>query len=321
MEYHEPAAWWQLYDLQDFESYCREFVINGRFHPSVPKEIREEYLLAEYMMAHAYYHPLLYDEAYSKVLRIVEHAVRLRCNQLDIRTVAGINKRTGKTNKQKLESLIDELELKEPTKRLREFLHKLRDERNEYMHSDKEGNSGGLLRARVRRCCVLLNVLFMDEQYFLKTHEHKLQMMDKIEPFRTCAATLSLLGHHGLIEGVLLTAADHTSNGWVYCLHIATVPAEIDNILATGHQELKSFPVKDLAIDNTGITARLADIDEPLSITPTNYSSAMEHLRKYNTIRDKASEQYIRDAEFNLFMHLDIDIVKWGYEWGWKAVY
>jgi hypothetical protein len=307
MQYHEPAEWWQLYDLHDFESYCREFVIRGRFHKSVPQVIIEEYLLAEYMMAHAYYHPPLYDEAYSKMLRIVEKAVKLRCTQLGL-----------KTNKI-LAALIDDITIKEPTKGLKDLLHKLRMDRNAYMHASIESDQGGLLRARMRRCVVMLNVLFMDEQYFLKTHEHKLQMMDIMEPFKEGVFAVSLLDHNVLAEAILLTAVDHTGKGWVYCLHIATVPKEVDNVLSTGYPEWKPFPVKDLVINTTGITARMADLDKPITITRTNHPVALEHLRKYNTIRNQASEQYIKEAEFSLAMHLEIDMVKWGYEWGWQA--
>lgn len=118
----------------------------------------------------------------------------------------------------------------------------------------------------------------------------------------------------------MLTAADNISKGWVYCLHIATVPREVDNVLSTGIPEWKPFPVKDLVIDNDGIIARLADIDKPITIKRINYPPAIEHLTKYNSIRNQASEQYIKDAEFSLLLSLEIDLVKWGYDWGWQVV-
>jgi hypothetical protein len=307
MEYHEPAVWWKLYDLHDFESYCREFVIRGRFHPSVPGEIREEYLLAEYMMAHAYYHPLLYDEAYSKVLRIVELAVKLRCTQLGLK------------NDKILAGLIDDITTKEPTKGLNDLLHKLRDDRNKYMHASKDRDLGGILRARMRRCVVLLNVLFMDEQYFLKAHEHKLLMMDKMEPLGIGAYALKLKDKEVLAELMLLSATVHTADGWVYCLHIAPVPEKVDDILEGELPEWIPFPVKDLVIEPNKVTALLADIGELITITRTNNPVTLAHLNKYEAKRNEASEQYLKRAELLHMMHLDISLVKFGYDWGWQA--
>jgi hypothetical protein len=129
MEYHKPAEWWQLYDLHDFESYCKEFVIKGRFHPSVPKEVVSGYALGEHMMAYAYYYQPLYDEAYSKILRITEMAVRVRCKQLGI-AVTAINRKNGKPEDIEFLKLINEIAKKEPNKNLKDLLHKLRTDRN-----------------------------------------------------------------------------------------------------------------------------------------------------------------------------------------------
>lgn len=314
MEYHEPDKWWKRQHLHNFESYSSEFVIRGRFHKSVPKEVSEEYILAEYMMAHAYYHPGLYAEAYSKVLRLTETAVRIRCDKLGIDVFRKAAKPAGDPRPKALGQLINELVAKEPTKGLGELLHQLRDERNDYMHGALTAKETALRRARIRRCVVMLNVLFMDEQYFVKAHEHMVRVMDKLEPFKSGAFAVNMLGKEVLAEGMLPISAHYTSNGWVYCLLVATVPADIHNFPAREYPEWIPFPITDLVIAGK-VTAQLADSSDSITICRTNHPAALAHLSKYDTKRNEASELYIKEAEFNFTMHLDISLVKFGYEW------
>ena len=65
--------------MPDFDTYCVKSVVKGLFHPSVPKDVIDAYEVAEYMMAHAYYHWPLYDESFTKLLLITEMAIKIRC--------------------------------------------------------------------------------------------------------------------------------------------------------------------------------------------------------------------------------------------------
>ncbi|MGI8582549.1 MAG: hypothetical protein ACR2KX_10140, partial [Chitinophagaceae bacterium] len=56
MNYHIPDDRWQNFGFNNFKKYCDKEVVKGRFHPCVPKDITEAFIIAEYIMAHAYYH-------------------------------------------------------------------------------------------------------------------------------------------------------------------------------------------------------------------------------------------------------------------------
>ena len=119
MEYHVPDNRWQIFGMDNFANYVEKAVVKGQFHPSVPADIVEAYKMAEYMMAHAYYHYPLYHEALSKVLRIIEMAVKFRCQQIKI-NLTQIAKRKGKQEEGKrvLKHLMDDIAKAEPVKKL-----------------------------------------------------------------------------------------------------------------------------------------------------------------------------------------------------------
>ena len=79
MEYHKPDDTWAALGYNDYDYYVNKCVIKGLFHPVVPKDIVDSYKVAEYMMAFAYYHYPMYDEAAAKIMLIIEYTISRRC--------------------------------------------------------------------------------------------------------------------------------------------------------------------------------------------------------------------------------------------------
>ncbi|RYE51422.1 MAG: hypothetical protein EOP48_18245 [Sphingobacteriales bacterium] len=153
MNYHEPDSRWAGFDIHDYNSYFRTYLVKGLFHSVVPHEVKEAYSMAEYMMAFAWYHYPLYDEAFFKVLRIIEMAVKLRCQQIDIqlRNTRLRNNKTVEETKM-LQQLANELRKAEPDKDLRILTEIIPKLRNSIMHPVRHSFAGSSSYGAVKRC-------------------------------------------------------------------------------------------------------------------------------------------------------------------------
>lgn len=153
--------------MNDFEDYKKNCVVKGQFHSLVPKDVVEAFEVAEYIMAHAYYHYPLYDEAYSKLLLIVEMAIKLRCKQLGIQIETGkINKKNGQPINKVLDVLIKEMAAIEPTKSIEKGLHWLRERRNSKMHPDGHFYMGSMVSPAMKIGVTILNKIFTPDNTF-----------------------------------------------------------------------------------------------------------------------------------------------------------
>src|SRR5687767_6120314 len=105
--YFEADLTWNTFGVISKEDYVSKFVFEGKFHSAVPQDIIDSFETAEYMMAHAYYHYKMYDEALKKMLAIFEMAVKLRCTEMGIELE--VSSKKWKTKKRRLFDLIDDL--------------------------------------------------------------------------------------------------------------------------------------------------------------------------------------------------------------------
>ena len=105
--YFQPHTLWKVFGAKNRKEYLEKYVIEGRFHSAVPQDVVEAYITAEYIMAHAYYHWAMYDEAPNKIYRIFEMAVKLLAKEKEIPLT--ITTRRGKVKDKKLYDLIEEV--------------------------------------------------------------------------------------------------------------------------------------------------------------------------------------------------------------------
>lgn len=111
INYFEPDPLMSYYQIHSGEEFVKAYLVKGDFGTDVPVDVKESYKTAEYLMAHAYYHWPMYDEACWKVLSIYEMAIQFRCKEL------GIEIKNSKEWKKNLDvlhkELIQELQLDE----------------------------------------------------------------------------------------------------------------------------------------------------------------------------------------------------------------
>jgi hypothetical protein len=247
-EYHEPDSRWEIFGKDDFDTYNKDYVVKGLFHSNVPKDIVDAYQVAEYMMAHAYYLYPLYDEASSKVLRISEMAVKLRCEELGISLMSTVyNKKLGAYQLKSLGNLMDELCGLEPNKKLEWQFDVSRNLRNSYMHPSRHSFMGGMSLGFIQRGVILFNKLFLPNDLFILLNEKLADVQSKLIPFSNQATILSDQKGYCLIKEIRICAAALVNSQWVYCLTCFPIIKDVKkHIEKHNSPSVLIFHVKDL---------------------------------------------------------------------------
>ncbi len=171
MLYHTPDNRWPIFGCKDYDSYLERYLVKGFFHKKVPEPILKEFETIEFLMAHAWYHYPMYDEAMNKLLRTLELAVKLKCKELNI-AVEFIDKKGRKQN-HTLAQLITFIHQRGEYKKLKIFLDHLKDLRNALMHPNQISFLGGMHYNKIILTINIINILFANEQQVLALDERR----------------------------------------------------------------------------------------------------------------------------------------------------
>jgi len=152
-EYHRPDERWGLWGINSYDEFIQKFMVIGKFHKGIPPEIIEEYKVVERLLCYSYYHFPLLDEAFSKVTRIFEAAVKLRMEELEIPAKKGY------------ESLYDKIKKIEPfisTTLFEEWIA-AKEQRNTFAHPTA-GSLKGIIHFRgLFQMVNIINTVFLDK--------------------------------------------------------------------------------------------------------------------------------------------------------------
>lgn len=315
MEYHQPDDRWDaVFGIPDFETYQTKLVVKGLFHPTVPKDVIDAYNVAEYMMALAYYHYPLYDEAFSKLLRITEMAVKLRCNQLGIEL-----KKEGSPINKKLSTLINELCIAEPGKDLKHGLTVIRNIRNSVMHPDKHSYSGAMSKGAIQSTVTLLNELFIPGPIFTPFLKHHDGIKKQLIDYQTGLFILEYQEKRYLIESARIEAAILVADHWIYYLVAYPVTLNIGDQMKTHSYSMPLlYFVNDLTLGENWISAKEAETNVPIKITTSNHPDNLATYQRFVAEREAAS---LNDK--SIYDHFVKDTIarkenEFWYKWLWK---
>ncbi len=218
-EWYEPDPIFSFLDNpKTQEEFAQNWVVKGRFHFKVPENILKSYVTAEYLMAHAWYHWPMFDEALKKLLGIVEMAVKLRCEALHIdlkfeRTDKLGNKTTGEKN---LATLIDQLSKAEPSKGLKTWLHHVRWLRNMYAHPKEHNLMGGIAVNKIKNIVNLINLIFLDEAPVKAAKAEFAKIQKEFANFKDGVFVLEYGQSRYLITETKLLEVFQVEEQWVY---------------------------------------------------------------------------------------------------------
>jgi len=164
-KWFEPDERWRYFGgFTELEKYLAEMVIKGNFHDNVPEDISKSYKTVEFIMAHAFYHWPMYDEAYNKLLRIIEMALKFKAQELGI----PVNhvKANGKETPKGMKVLVDQISkaISAPGG-FKRYLERATYLRNWDSHPTHHSYSGGMLKSSSAMDMInLINILFLDHR-------------------------------------------------------------------------------------------------------------------------------------------------------------
>lgn len=165
-DYFKPDKRWEIYGYKSQEEYAEKVVIEGYFHDQVSGDVVQAFKTAEYLMAHAYYHWEMFDEAFVKSLLTVELAVKQKAQLLGI----AIDRKNKKGEKIpiSLGKIIKKLCKPNYFQDLKRRLTRLQDLRNRIAHprqhsfAGPHGNSRNILYS-----INVVNRLFQDDEWHI----------------------------------------------------------------------------------------------------------------------------------------------------------
>jgi hypothetical protein len=200
-DWYQPDPIWEALGITQRETYVRRHVFAGRFHAAVPTDVVRAYGTAAHLMAQAWHHYPLYDEAIKKLLFTLEMAIKLRCQQVGL--ALSIPTAAGRQRAVRLQELIDQLATAEPQKGvlLRERLHFARELRNTFAHPDRYSYGGVMLRHHVLPLLNIFNFLFLAEVVVAQAAAYVAQLREQ------CPPDASLLGLTWQGQHLVLTRA------------------------------------------------------------------------------------------------------------------
>ena len=303
-EWFEPDDTWYALGHTTKEDYLHEFVVRGRFHSMVPRDILEAYNTVEYLMAHAYCHYPMYDEAVKKLLGIFEMAVKFRCEQLNISKTL-INA-SNQTRVKTLNTLIASLAEKEPLKNLKTKLDHIRELRNIEAHPKQHSFMGGLKRQVVIPVINIINSLFLEEKEIERNLQKGNQLSEKYINYKNGLYILDDgLKRILITDFQLLTTIEVKKELYSIWLCSPVLNNAFENI----SNQLIDNPVvlglKNIHLEKQTIQAIDLETQNKIRITPTDKLENILLLQKFNTeiasltVRDQAIFQTIQENYIN----------------------
>lgn len=319
MKYHEPVILWEAMGMPDFHTYCEKSVVRGLFHPTVPKDVKDAYEVAEYMMAHAYYHWALFDEAFTKLLLITEMAVKIRCNHFGIPTQ---EKRKNYTlQDRRLDHLIKDVCKAEPLKNIEEELHWLRGRRNNKMHPHSNTFSGAIANYHAIKLGVgIINKLFIPEHLQSQIQQQIDSLAGQLNSFSNGLFVLDTGDSRFLIEGIKVVDALLINGEWYYFLVASPITNNIgEQVRKHNYADPLTLQIRDITVNDSSISMKDASTDKPIQITPTHHPAYIETYKGFNEERDDAKDELEGVQIIQIGSTYGQQQIDFLYRWLWKV--
>jgi len=304
-EYYEPDSRWELYQFNSKEEYAKAFIINGYFHDQVPEDILKAYETIEYLMAHAYYHWPMYDEAFSKVLFMIEMGIKLKAKQLNIPIA---RKKNGKRWERRLSLIINDVCNEDYLSELKQKLDRsagLRDRKAHPKKNTYSGPSGGTHR-NIKYCINVINRLFRSSEWHKRKHELIVNAEEMINKYVNKLLIVKKGREKRVISSIL--GFDIVGNTmFIVCLPIL----DVNKLRADGKEGVLPDPVtytiRNYELDSDEITGKTLQ-GEKFKLFKTASENLVKTYVKYREYMQSRSDQeksmYINSMVMQVPWHL-----------------
>lgn len=315
-KWYEVDEIWPVFGIKDRAEYVQRYVLEGRFHTKVPEDIVKSYQTAEHLMALAWYHYPMYDEALKKLLAIVEIAIKLKCQQLGIPLEYH-------TKSQKrtyiLKELIDKICAHEPEKDLNWQLHHARKLRNIFAHPEQHSFMGGIAHKAIIPLLNAINLLFLPKETVITAKAALANLKQQFSMFQEGVFVLEQEG-----KKYLLTKAEpmqsHQLNGtWSTCWTFQPVLTNLFEALSN-HRYAPPIvlTLSNPQLNQGTLTATELHTNSPISLYPTtkpqNHQTLNQHQQEWEQLSETDQKMYLHNQEREAHMQLN----KYQYTYYWS---
>lgn len=316
-EWYTADETWSIYKTSKTrEAYAENWVVRGHFHAGVPEDVKAAYAIVEYLMALAWYHYPLYDEAMTKLLGTFEMAVRLRCTELGIPTTF-VNKK-GLKKDTALAALIDQLTKAEPAKAIKNWLHHVRELRNQKMHPKRHSFMGGMNKRKATAVVNLLNLIFLPDAEIRAAKEYAQPLRESTHQFEAGLFVLNDGAQRILVSKATLHSVFKKADHWVSIWHFRPVLADAYTTLTRHEMPLPLVLfVQDAILEKDTLTGLNLETEAVVTLQATSDERDQQALRKHQQDWAKAEQRDQEIYEFMLKLDAEnkVEELMYGYRW------
>lgn len=298
MDWYEADETWEaFYSGLTREEYVNKFVVEGCFHESVPSDIVKAFKSVSYLIASAYNHYPLLDEALNKMLLTLEMTVKLKATHLNISLTK--KQKNGKERPKTLDTLSNEVFKVATLSFLKDNLHRARKWRNLRMHPDKHSLVGivGQVPENAKLFIDVINLLFLPETSLKKIYS-KIDIIGKqLEEYKTGLFTLAYEDTKILINGIYTFKYRAYQDIELLLIYINPVSTQVKELYEGKIKTtaliiaLKDFQFEERSITGTDTNGMPVQIEYTENIQ--NINTQESYHKELNSVSQRDKDSYI----------------------------
>jgi|GEM_PF-1521775 len=307
--FHTADSIWAIWGVNSHQDFVDKFMVVGKFHPNVPEEIVNEYKIVERLLCYSFYSYKLFDEAFSKVTRIFESAVKLRLTQLGIAV---------KDEYEPLNNRLKKLENYTSPGLFKEW-DKARKARNIFAHPTGGQQFGIIVHISFLQMVNILNTLFLDKEVIDKNEAVLERMKTETKSFNNGLFKLEIDDRAYLVWSIIPYSCfydtDKLKSFWVFHPVFTSFPQttdKLDFILPI------CLRLKDVSYSEKEIIAINLENNKPIRVRLTDKKENRDMLATHEELVD-TSDSEVQEIYLNfLDTELANEIVKFLYHECWN---
>jgi hypothetical protein len=301
-DFLQPDRRWALWKCQTHEQFIVKYFLPGKFHPAVPEKITEAYKTVERLIAYSYFYYPMTEEVGSKLTRIFEMAVRLRLEELSIKTEKMT--KAGKLIPENLSVLIENLRNhpfsdKEWGKEWVDF----KELRNLHAHPTGPNYGGDISLLAVAPMLNIINSIFITADWFSATRERLKVLQDKVDFYSKGVFVLNRSGIRLLITRAIPIVISHDEKRSIWIMEPIGLkyPQTMEEYSDFNPMVLR---LTDLYIGEDSLNATDYLNNQKIIITPSAHPSDLEITKEYFKQMNTSAEELQRVFNQNSSYHI-----------------
>ncbi|PWS33372.1 hypothetical protein [Pedobacter paludis] len=276
-DYLRPDERWAIFGMPDGQSYLKTMMLSDEFLAEVPQDIKKSFITLQHMIAHAYFHYELYDEAYKKLLGLYEMAIKYSYISL-----ISLPKTQQNQEIPNLHKMINHIARQKHLRSFKMRLHEVRQKRNIAAHPKDYGFSGIVLKSSMFGVLNMINIIFASRQSVEDWHESAQRLSKRFKPFRHGPYLLKLGEYQHLIDSFNMETMLSIDKAEIALCHCKVIgPDSTENLKHSIHENPVILLAEKLIFTGNRLTGIHKSSGEPFSIEKVTASLELKRWKAY----------------------------------------